>query len=48
MRILVELYFPQIMEMIVNKFNNKIHKSLFNKFIPQHNPIIEQMFIMGK
>jgi hypothetical protein len=39
------------MEMIVNKYNNKIHKSLFNKFTPnqaQHNPIIEQTFIMEK
>jgi hypothetical protein len=37
--------------MIVNKYNNKIHKSLFNKFTPnqaQHNLIIEQYFIMEK
>jgi hypothetical protein len=47
----VQLYYPHIMEMIVNKYNNKIHKSLFNKFTPnqaQHNPIIEQTFIMEK
>jgi hypothetical protein len=37
------------MEMIANKCNNKMHKSLLNKFTPnqaQHNPIIEQTFIM--
>jgi hypothetical protein len=38
----VQLYYPQIIEMIVNKYNNKIHKFLFNKFTPnqaEHNPI---------
>jgi hypothetical protein len=39
------------MEMIVNKYNNKIHESLFNKFTSnkaQNNPIIKQTFIMEK
>jgi hypothetical protein len=39
------------MEKIVHKYNNTIHKSLFNRFTPnqaQHNSMIEHVFIMEK
>jgi predicted metal-binding protein len=39
------------MEKIVYKYNNTIHKSLFNRFTPneaQHNSMIEHVFIMEK
>jgi hypothetical protein len=39
------------MEKIEHKYNNKIHKSHFNKFTPnqaQHNSMIEHVFVMEK
>jgi hypothetical protein len=40
-----------LMEKIVHRYNNTIHKSLFNRFTPnqaQHNSMIEHVYIMEK
>jgi hypothetical protein len=47
----VSLFDANLMRKIVYKYNNTVHKSLFNRFTPnqaQHNSMIEHVFIMEK